>query len=70
MVTVSGVASAVGVFPPLGVDEMNVLHSYRRIRDEGFGFLFIEFQQHRVTKYEIKFAGQQSVLNRLLGVGE
>lgn len=56
------VASGIGLRP----DEADVLESYRRIRDEGHGFVFVEFTQHRVTKYELKFGGQAPRLNNLL----
>lgn len=52
--------------PELTPDELHVLDAYRRVRSEGQGHLFVEFQSHKVSKYEVKFGGQTQTLNALL----
>lgn len=50
----------------LTADELHVLDTYRRIRAQGQGHLFVEFVGGRVTKYEVKDGGDVVLLNSLV----
>lgn len=59
--TISGMLS-------LRPDELFVLDQYRLVRNDGFGFLFIEFGEHEVRKCDVKYGGRVAALKRLLSL--
>lgn len=53
----------------LTVDEVIVLDAYRKVKQQGTGTIFIELQEHRCSKFEVKEGAFHHQLNAVLPGG-
>lgn len=60
--TVSGAGELWSVAP----DEAFILRNYQAVRDAGRGSLYVEFNDGRAIKYDVKHSGDVGLLNSLL----